>query len=97
MKFIYPVLGIVLCVLMLGFIIKNIEPVELHYYLGYVWRTPLSLMLLITFLIGVVAGIAICISSLIKQRRRLIALQRELKTLKSGIQALGNQAPGNQA
>ena len=92
MKFIYPILGIVLCVLLVGFIIKNIEPVELHYYLGFVWHTPLSLMLLITFLIGVVAGIAICISSLIKQRRSLIALQRELKTLKSGIQALGNQA-----
>jgi len=92
MKFIYPILGIVLCMLLVGFIIKNMEPVELHYYLGYVWRTPLSLMLLITFLIGVVAGIAVCISSLIKQRRSLIALQRELKTLKSGIQALGNQA-----
>jgi uncharacterized integral membrane protein len=88
MKFIYPILGVVLCVLLLGFIIKNIEPVELHYYLGFVWRTPLSLMLLITFLLGVVIGIAICISSLIKQRRSLIALQRELKTLKSGIQAL---------
>jgi lipopolysaccharide assembly protein A len=67
---------------MLGFIIKNIEPVELHYYLGFVWRTPLSLMLLITFLVGVVAGIAICISSLLKQRRSLITLRRELKTLK---------------
>ncbi len=78
MKFIYPILGIVLCVLMLGFIIKNIEPVELHYYLGFVWQAPLSLMLLITFLVGVVAGITICIPSLIKQRRRLIASQREL-------------------
>jgi uncharacterized integral membrane protein len=87
MKFIYPILGIMLCVLLVGFIIKNMEPVELHYYLGFVWRTPLSLMLLITFLIGVVAGIAVCISSLIKQRRSLIALQRELKTLNPGIHA----------
>ena len=96
MKFIYPIFGIVLCVLMLGFIIKNIEPVELHYYLGYVWRAPLSLMLLITFLIGVVAGLAMCISSLIKQRHSLVALQRELKTLKSGIRELDSQALGNQ-
>lgn len=87
MKFIYPILGIVLCVLLVGFIIKNMEPVELHYYLGFVWRAPLSLMLLITFLIGVVAGIAVCISPLIKQRRSLIALQRELKTLNPGIHA----------
>jgi uncharacterized integral membrane protein len=84
MKFIYPILGIVLCVLLLGFIIKNIEPVELHYYLGFVWRAPLSLMLLITFLAGVSAGIAICIPSLIKQRRRLMALLRELKILNPG-------------
>lgn len=87
MKFIYPILGIVLCVLLLGFFIKNIEPVELHYYLGFVWHTPLSFMLLITFLIGVVAGILMCISSLINQRRRLIALQRELKALNPDIRA----------
>jgi len=86
MKFIYPILGIILCVLLLGFIIKNIEPVELHYYLGFVWSAPLSLMLLITFLVGVVAGITMCISSLLKQRRTLIALQRELKILNPGDQ-----------
>ncbi len=84
MKFIYPILGIVLCVLLLGFIIKNIEPVELHYYLGFVWRAPLSLMLLITFLVGVTMGVAICIPSLIKQRRRLMTLLREVKILNPG-------------
>jgi uncharacterized integral membrane protein len=85
MKFIYPILGFVLCVLLLGFFIKNIEPVDLHYYLGFVWHAPLSFMLLVAFLVGVVVGILICISSLIKQRRRLIALQRELKILNPGI------------
>jgi len=85
MRFIYPIFGIVLCVLLLGFFIKNIEPVDLHYYLGFVWHAPLSFMLLVAFLIGVVVGILICISSLIKQRRRLIALQRELKILNPGI------------
>jgi uncharacterized integral membrane protein len=87
MRFIYPILGVVLCVLLLGFFIKNIEPVDLHYYLGFVWHAPLSFMLLVTFLIGVVAGILICISSLIKQRRRLIALQHELKALNPDIRA----------
>jgi len=85
MRFIYPIFGIVLCVLLLGFFIKNIEPVDLHYYLGFVWHAPLSFILLVAFLIGVVVGILICISSLIKQRRRLIALQRELKILNPGI------------
>lgn len=84
MKFIYPILGFVLCVLLLGFFIKNIEPVDLHYYLGFVWHAPLSFMLLVAFLVGVVVGILMCISSLIKQRRRLIALQRELKILNPG-------------
>lgn len=84
MKFIYPIIGIALCVLLLGFIIKNIEPVELHYYLGFVWKAPLSLMLLVTFFAGAIMGVVICIPSLVKQRRRLIALLRELKILNPG-------------
>ncbi|HSH72490.1 MAG TPA: LapA family protein [Methylophilaceae bacterium] len=61
---------------------KNVEPVALHYYLGYAWQAPLSLMLLITFFFGIVVGVVACLPSVIRQRRDLLALKRELKTLK---------------
>lgn len=85
MKLIYPIFSIVIFILLLGLAIKNVEPVELHYYLGSVWRAPLSLMLLVSFFAGALAGLAICISPLIKQRRRRLALERELKTLHANI------------
>jgi len=79
MRYIYLVLGLLLFILLLGFAMKNVEPVELHYYLGYVWRAPLSLMILATFCVGTLVGVITCISPLIRLRRKLFVLQRELK------------------
>lgn len=79
MRYIYLLLGLFLFILLLGFLMKNVEPVALHYYLGYVWRAPLSLMLLATFCLGALVGVIACLSPLIRQRRKLLALQRELK------------------
>lgn len=83
MRYIYLVLGLLVFILLLGFVMKNVEPVELHYYLGYVWRAPLSLMMLATFCIGALMGVMACLSPLIRQRRKLLALQRELKARNS--------------
>ena len=83
MKIIYTILGLLIFILMLGFALKNAGPVELHYYLGYVWRAPLSLMLLMTFCGGALVGIIACLPTWIRQRRRLIVLQRELHNLNS--------------
>jgi uncharacterized integral membrane protein len=85
MKFIYPVFSVVLFILLLGLAIKNADPVELHYYLGSVWRAPLSLMLLVSFFAGTLAGVAICIAPLIAQRRRLLHMERELKNFRPDI------------
>lgn len=81
MRYLYTILWFFLFVLLLGFALKNSDPVELHYYLGFAWRAPLSLMLLTTLFIGVIAGVIGCLTPLIKQRRQLLALQRELKAL----------------
>lgn len=83
MRYIYTLFWLLLFILLLGFAFKNSEPAELHYYLGFAWRAPLSLMLLFTFFIGAVAGMIACLTPLIRQRRQLLALQRELKILKS--------------
>jgi len=82
MRFIYIIFGTLLFILLLGFALKNVEPVALHYYLGYSWQAPLSLMLLITFFFGIVVGLMACVPPLIRQRREMLALKRELKILK---------------
>ena len=86
MKYIYTTLGLLLFILLLGFALKNSQAVELHYYLGFAWRAPLSLLLLITFSVGIIAGIMACLASWIRQRRELLALQRELKILGTNAQ-----------
>ncbi|CAG0997229.1 hypothetical protein MTYP_02633 [Methylophilaceae bacterium] len=87
MRYLFAFLLLILCLLLFGFAIKNVEPVELHYYLGFSWKAPLSLMLLTGFLVGVVTGMLICLRPVIAQRKRVIALKRELKTLKTNTQS----------
>lgn len=82
MRLIYLILYSLLFILLLGFGLKNADPVVLHYYLGIAWQAPLSLMVLILISIGVAAGIIGLLPIFIKQRRELVALRREIKTLK---------------
>ena len=87
MKYMLNVLLVILCLLVFGFAIKNVEPVELQYYLGLRWQAPLSLMLLTSLLIGVVIGMIICLKPIISQRKRLMSLERELKNLNNNNQS----------
>ncbi|MEZ0233122.1 MAG: lipopolysaccharide assembly LapA domain-containing protein [Methylophilaceae bacterium] len=81
MRYLYLVPGVLLFILLLGFAFKNAEPVEVRYYLGFIWQAPLWLMLFISFLIGTLVGLMAFIGALIKQRQQLLAIKRELKSL----------------
>lgn len=83
MRYIYTVLGFCLFLVVLGLTLKNTQPVTLNYYFGFRWDAPLVLVLLISFCAGAMAGIIASLSIAFSQRRRLHALQRELKTLRS--------------
>jgi putative membrane protein len=87
MRYLLTALLILLCLLLFGFAIKNVEPVEMQYYLGVRWKAPLSLMLLTSLLVGVIIGMVICLKPIISQRKRLISLERELKTLDKNNQS----------
>lgn len=86
MKYLLALSLILICLLLFGFAIKNVEPVELQYYLGIRWKAPLSLMLLTSLLAGVIIGMIICLKPIIDQRKRLMSLERELKTLDNNKQ-----------
>lgn len=82
MRFIYPILYTILFFLLVGFGLKNTQPVVLHYYLGIAWQAPLSLLVLILITLGIVAGIIGFLPVFIKQRRELSALRHEVNRLK---------------
>lgn len=70
----------------MGFALKNAYPVTLFYYLGLSWQAPLSLILFITLLIGIVAGLIAIVPTLVRQRRELNKLRKENAISASNIQ-----------
>lgn len=80
MRFVTPILGLFLFLLALGFAAKNSEVVTVRYYLGAEWQAPLVVVLLLAFLLGVVAGVAASFSYLLRSRREILGLKRELRS-----------------
>ena len=95
MRYLYTALKVILFILIMGFAIKNSQPAELHYYLGLSWEAPLTLILLITFIIGMLAGIIACVGTMIRQRRQLVALKKELNVLSKSAQTQTSSTPPN--
>jgi len=81
MRYIYTALFFLLFISLLSFASKNMQPAEINYYLGFVWQAPLSLMLLITFALGALAGIISFLGLFIRQRREIMSMKKELKQL----------------
>src|SRR5688500_6945540 len=75
----YPIwfLLIVLFLLLLGFAVRNVEPVTLYYYFGYEWTAPLVLVILFFFALGVMLGAAACFGIVFRQRRQLASYRRK--------------------
>ncbi|PIV88523.1 MAG: DUF1049 domain-containing protein [Hydrogenophilales bacterium CG17_big_fil_post_rev_8_21_14_2_50_63_12] len=69
-------LKIVLFVLLLGFAVKNSDVVTLHYFLGYEWQSPLALVILVSFAIGLLIGLLACSWQLLRNHRELRQLRR---------------------
>lgn len=78
MQIISKILSLALFILLMGFAIKNAYPVTLLYYLGLSWQAPLSLILFIALLIGIVAGLIAISPTIIKQRRELNSLRKKI-------------------
>jgi uncharacterized integral membrane protein len=90
MRYLIWTLRAVLFLLLLGFAVKNDQPVVLHYFFGYEWQTSLVVVLLCFFTLGVVIGLLAVLASLFSQRRELSAVKRELQ-LKNKLSELDAQ------
>ncbi len=58
--------------------IKNAEPVTLKLFFDLEWSMPLILVLLLAFGIGAVLGLIACLPPLVRQRREIAGLKKEL-------------------
>ena len=92
MRYLTWSLRAVLFLLLLGFAVKNDQPVVLRYFFGYEWQTSLVVVLLCFFTLGIVIGLLAMLGTLFRQRRELSAVKRELQ-LKSKLAEIDAQRP----
>ncbi|MDO9101383.1 MAG: LapA family protein [Candidatus Nitrotoga sp.] len=79
MRYMIWLLRTVLFFVLLGFAIKNDQPVVLHYFFGYEWQTSLILILFLFFAVGVSVGVLAVLGNIFRQRREIAILKRELR------------------
>lgn len=72
-------LKFVLFLLLLGFAVKNTETTVLRYYLNFEWQAPLVVFLLVFFCAGAAIGAMAVLSYVLRQRREISRLKRELR------------------
>jgi uncharacterized integral membrane protein len=77
--------------LALVFAIRNTEPATLHLWLDRTWQAPLVFIVAASFAAGAVCGAIACVAPLARQRRRIAALERELR-LREAAPAAGAPA-----
>ena len=81
---------LVLAVLLLGvtFTTKNAQVVELNYYFGIHWVTPLSFMILTILTIGIALGLLASLAMQARMQRQLLQARRDNRKLEQDINNL---------
>jgi lipopolysaccharide assembly protein A len=79
MQYLMWIIKAALFVLILSFAIVNTDPVTVRYYLGYQWRAPLVLVLLVAVCLGALVGLLAGLFQALRLRRQVTALKRELR------------------
>ena len=79
MRYLSWILRLLLFVLLLGFALKNSDPVSVRFYLGSQWDASLALVALVFFGIGAAAGVIACFAYIYRQRHEILQLRKELR------------------
>jgi len=87
MRILLLLLKIAVFVLLLGFAFKNTDSVAVRYFLGLEWQAPLVFVLLVFFAIGLAAGVLASLGIIVKQRRQILELKRDLRGRGQGVAA----------
>jgi uncharacterized integral membrane protein len=86
MRYLFWLLSFVLLAFFLTFAVKNSDPVAVRYFLGYEWRAPLILVLLAFFCIGAALGVLATFTKIMRLRRQIAGLRRELRAQTAPVQ-----------
>jgi putative membrane protein len=84
-----------LFIILLGLAIKNSGEVDLRFFFDASWQTPLSLALLTALALGVVLGLLALLPRLIRQRRDIGALRRQLAEVGAKAKSVSRTPPND--
>ena len=79
MRYLNWIFRVVIFLVLLGFAVKNDQPITLHYFFGYEWQSSLVLVLLIFFAAGAAVGVIAMLVNVLQQRREIGNLQRAIR------------------
>lgn len=84
-RIVYVVMGVLLFLLGISFAYKNAEVVELRYYFGLSWATPLAVMVLVAFALGVGAGFLASLRMVVQMQRQLVQARKEVRQIEQEV------------
>ncbi len=86
MRYLVWVLRLLVFVLVLLFALKNTEPVQVSFFADYALaNVPLIVVMLVTFLLGLVLGLLIMILNITRKKREIARLKRDVARLEDQI------------
>ena len=94
MRYLNWIIRIALFIALLGFAVKNDQPITLRYFFGYEWQSSLVIVLLIFFSLGAAVGVLAMFANVLQQRREIAVLERDIR-VKNRLAGVGEteQAP----
>lgn len=96
MKIISRLIAVILFVSFFFFALKNTQEVTLHFFLGYERTDPLVLIILISFLVGLILGIIAMVPAILRNRKSVSRQKRAIQTMQAELDTLrsnGTVAP----
>ena len=81
MKYLLWLLRLLVFAILLGFAIRNVDPVTVRFYLGNEWQAPLALVLLIAFVLGAIGGVLASLGLMFRKRSEIVSLRKQLRAL----------------
>lgn len=87
-RLMYGVMILLMILVGVTFTTKNAQMVELNYYFGIHWTTPLSFMLLTVFTVGISFGVIATLAMLARMQRQLLQVRRENRQLEQEVSNL---------
>ena len=84
-RIIYTILAVFVVLAGIAFAIQNKQTIDLNYYFGIKWSGPLSLALLTSFALGVLAGYLASLRMVVRMQRQLVQARKEIRHIEQEV------------